>query len=168
MRCQIWDHQTRQDSAFEVSLNFIAEQGNAWRNSSGRPGIREPCLRIRYINSISLRQSSYPWTIWDILCSICLRGVKTLTAILLYNWLNIIQYGGFVEYPEFIRDCSIRCASNWHISNNLNQTWRFRHTWQHGSPSQISLSQFHTNNFDQDVQPRQILTREYMALRNLN
>jgi hypothetical protein len=82
----------------------------------------------------------------DIRSWTCLRRVEKLTAILLCNWLKISQYGWFIEYPESFRDCSIRCASNRHASNNLNQTWKFRRTWKHGSHSQISLSQFHADN----------------------
>jgi len=41
---------------------------------------------------------------------------------------------------------SIRCTSNWHASNNLNQTWTFSRTSKHGSCSQVSLSQFHMDN----------------------
>ena len=76
----------------------------------------------------------------------CLRRVQKLTAILWSNWLRISQYGWFIEYAESFRDCSIRCASNRHAANNLNQTWMFRRTWKHGSRLQIWLSQFHADN----------------------
>jgi len=82
----------------------------------------------------------------DIRSWTCLRRVEQLTAILFSNWLKISQYGWFIEYPESVRNYSIRCASNRHASNSLNQTWMFRRTWKHGSRSQISLSQFHVVN----------------------
>jgi len=100
-----------------------------------------------YDTSIRYRLVSLSITGWlDIPSWICLRRVEKLTEILLCNGLKISQYGWFIEYPEFICDCSIQCASNWHASNNLNQTWRFRRIWKHGSRSQISLSQFHPDN----------------------
>ena len=82
----------------------------------------------------------------DIWSFICLRRVEKFTVFLLCNWLKISQYGYFIEYPESFGDCSILCASNTHASNNLIQTWRFRRTGKNGSRSQISLSQFHTDN----------------------
>jgi len=87
VRCQIRDHELRQVSEFEVCLNFIPERGNIRLYASDKPGIREPCLRIRYINSILRRLYVYPWMIRDILYWICLRGVETLRAIPLCNRL---------------------------------------------------------------------------------
>ena len=72
---------------FEVCLNFIPQRGYTRLYSSGKPAIHEPCLRIWYINSISLRQSVYPWMMRDILYWICLRRVEKLKAILLCNQL---------------------------------------------------------------------------------
>jgi len=69
----------------EVCLNFITERRNTRLYSSGKGEIREPCLRIRCINSILVTLSFYRWTIRDILCWICLRKVKKLTAILFCN-----------------------------------------------------------------------------------
>jgi len=46
-----------------MCLKFIPEQGNARLYASGKPGIRQPFLRIRYTNSISLRQSFDCWII---------------------------------------------------------------------------------------------------------
>jgi len=129
-----------------MCLNFIPEQGKTWLYSSGKPGIRKLCLRIRYINTISLRQSFYPWMIRDILCWMCLRRVEKLTAILLCNWLWIIQHCWFSEYPEYFGDFGIRCAQNSKATNNLDQSWRSKLPWVLGSCLQISVSQFHTVN----------------------
>jgi len=82
----------------------------------------------------------------NILHWICFRRVEKLTAILLCNRLWIIQHWWFSEYPEFCRDSSIWCTSNRQATNNWNQTWKFRHTWSHGSHLHISESQFHTEN----------------------
>jgi len=70
---------------FEVCLYFSTERGKTRLYSSGKREIREPCLRTRCINSISLRLSFYPWMFRDILCWICLRKVKKLTAIVICN-----------------------------------------------------------------------------------
>jgi len=126
--CQIWDHCTRQESGSEVYLNIIPERGNTRLYSLEKPGIRELCLGIRYLNSISRRKSFYPRMIGDILCWICLRGVEMLIAILLCNWLWIIQHGWFSEYPEFFHNSSFQCAWHWEKTNNLNHTWRFKCT----------------------------------------
>jgi hypothetical protein len=141
----MWDDQTRQDSAFEVCLNFIPERGNARLYYSGKPGICEPCLRIRYINSISLRLSFYPGMIRYLELDLSHES-REVHSDSLCNWLKISQYGCFIEYTESFRDGSIRCASNCYASNNLNQSWRFRRTWKNRSRSQISLTQCHTDN----------------------
>ena len=57
-----------------MCLNFIPERGNTWLYASGKAEIGEPCLRIGYINSISLRLSLYPRMIRDILHWICQVG----------------------------------------------------------------------------------------------
>ena len=59
IRCQIWDHHTRQESGSEVFLKFIPEWGNRCVYCSSKPAILKRCLRIRYINWISLEQYFY-------------------------------------------------------------------------------------------------------------
>jgi len=128
VQCQIWDHHTQQDSGSEVTLNLIPERGNTLLYSSGKPGIRGPCLKIQYSNSISCWQFFYSRMIPDILCWICLRIVTMLIAIRLCNWLWIIQHCWFSEYREFFCNSSVRCTWNRQEINNLNHTWRFRWT----------------------------------------
>jgi len=97
-----------------------------------------------------------------ILHCICLRRVEKLTAILLRNRLWIIQHWWFSEYPEFFRYSSIRCAWNIQATHNCNQSWKFRHTWSHGSRWQISASKFHTDNIRwrlAETKARHILTQ---------
>jgi hypothetical protein len=146
VQCQFWDHRTQQESGCEVCLNFIPEQGNTWLYSLGKSGIHEPCFRIRCSNWISFRQSIYPWMIRDILWWLCLRRVEMLIAILMCNWLYIIQHYRVSEYPEFFRNSSVRCACNRQPTHNLNYTGRFRCTWWLESRSHNSVSQFHTDN----------------------
>ena len=69
MRCHLSDDHTRQESGSEVCLNLIPEWGNTRLDSSGELGVREQCLKIRYISLISLRQPFYHWMIRDILYS---------------------------------------------------------------------------------------------------
>jgi hypothetical protein len=109
VRCQIGDNQTRQHSACEVRLNFVPERGNGRLYASGKPGIREPCLRIQHINSISLRLSFYTWMIryseldqsWEG------REVDSESLVQLTENQSIWL---ILEYPEFFRDSSIQCA----------------------------------------------------------
>jgi hypothetical protein len=102
---------------------------------------------LRYDTLIRYRIDSPSIPEWlDIQSWINVRRVRKLTVILLCNWQKISQYGWFVEYPEVVYGCRIRCPSNRHASKKLNQTWRFRHTWKYSSRLQISLSTFHKDN----------------------
>ena len=148
MRCQIWDDHTRQESGPEVWLNFIPERRNTRLNCLVKPGILKPCLRIRYINSISLTQSFYPWMIRDMLYSPGLVSGELRSWLRFSNWLWIIHHCWFREYREFSCDFSIRCAWNRQATHKWNQTRRLRRTWKHESRSQISVSQSHMDNIE--------------------
>jgi hypothetical protein len=102
--CQIWEHQTFQESGSEVCLIFIPEGGNTQLYSSGQCGIYVPHIRMWYIHVISLRQSFYPWMSRNQLSRNSLRWVENWTANHLCDWLSIIENFWFSEDPEFVRN----------------------------------------------------------------
>jgi len=138
-----------------IKLDSIVSLRCAWTSFQSEEMLG--CI-LRVSLEYASRVSGYDTSTWYRLDSLSIPGwldipswiylsrVEKLTAILLCNGLKISQYGGFIKYPEFFCDCSIRCASNRHASNNLNQPSTFQRTSKHGSCSQILLSQFHTDN----------------------
>jgi hypothetical protein len=130
----------------EVCLNFMSEQENAGLYSSGKPGIREPYLRIECINLISLGLSFYPSMSRDMLCWIWVRKVKKLIAIRFCNQLLMIHHCLFSVYPKFFRNSSNHCAWTWHVTLKLNYTGRFRRICKLESCLLMSVPDVHTDN----------------------